>query len=842
MVGVDRKALRRVRRFLIRGRVQGVGFRPFVARLANALGVAGWVRNVGWGVEVAVTDGDVTRFLERLRAEAPTSARIDAIEICPDPSERFAELVQRTAEEGKRTFVILPNGADGGLALAPDRAVCRDCMAELCDPHDRRWRYPFVACTACGPRYTVSTALPYARAATTLAAFPLCPECQREFDDPTNRRYHAETTACPVCGPQLRFLDRSGQPVAGDPIALALACVRAGGIVALKGLGGFQLVCDARAPEVVATLRARKRRPAKPFAVMGLNAVSLAEWVDWTEADRRAFESAEAPIVLTAIRRDRDATARAALDALAPGLAWLGVMRPTTPLHLLLWHEACGRPVGTDWLDEPHPLFLVMTSGNRSGAPLAADDGEAFAALADCVDGFLTHDRPIAQRADDSVVRTRRDGKLILIRRARGFVPEAVALGGVQADEPGVALGSDLKLAAAFVVSDKAYLTPYLGELTNRETFDHAWRTLTHWRAWLGVTPRWIAHDTHPDALSRRLAEQLAAEWQAQCIPVWHHPAHLAAVIAETTPETAGPWVGWSLDGFGWGEGGEAWGGELLQFDACGQWRRLDHFPLLPLPGGDRAAREPWRLAVAVLACATGEEAVLHGWWARRAAHAQALGIRWPQFAEVERLWRWLRSCPNGSIGTTSSVGRWFDAVSALLGLCAYNTFEGEAALRLESAAARAFDAECAPSFTRLPATEGKHHGEPETDWHGWWSWVASVAHAVAIPEWAAAFHHVIAETLVARARPHLTDPILLGGGGCWQNRLLIDATAAACARYGVTLRLAQQLPANDGGIALGQAWLVLAARRAMTASQRSSREETSDVSGNTRRSGCAFA
>nr|BAL54723.1 hydrogenase maturation protein HypF [uncultured beta proteobacterium] len=313
-------------------------------------------------------------------------------------------------------------------------------------------------------------------------------------------------------------------------------------------------------------------------------------------------------------------------------------------------------------------------------------------------------------------------------------------------------------------------------------------------------------------------------------------------MIAETVPETAGPWVGWSLDGLGWGKGGEAWGGELLQLDACGAWRRLDHFPLLALPGGDRAAREPWRLAVAVLARATGDEAVLREWWARRAAAAQALGIRWPHSAEVERLWHWLRSCPNGSIMTTSSVGRWFDAVSALLGLCAYNTFEGEAALRLESAAARAFDVRRAPSFVGRFATDGEPHWEPEANWHGWWSWVARFAAATAIPEWAAAFHHVIAETLVARARPHLTDPTLLGGGGCWQNRLLIDATAAACARYGVTLRLAQQLPANDGGIALGQAWWVLAARRAMTASQRSSREETSDVSGNTRRSGCAFA
>jgi len=830
---VDRDALRSAHRFLIRGRVQGVGFRPFVVRLAQALGVRGWVRNVGWGVEVAVTGGDPLRFLAELQQKAPPAAEIEAIEPFQDTSAIDPALLGAGGEDDA-PFAILPNVAAGGVALVPDRAVCPDCLAELFDPNDRRWRYPFLACTQCGPRYTVSSALPYERAGTTLADFPLCAACHAEFTDWRDRRFHAETTACPRCGPKLTFLDGAGEPLAGDPIARALEVVRAGGIVALKGLGGFQLMCDANNPEAVARLRARKRRPNKPFAVMALNVASLEEWLAWDEAARRTFESAAAPIVLVPLRRELPPLADAALTQLAPGLAWLGVMRPTTPLHYLLWHEAAGRPTGSAWLNEPHPLRLVMTSGNRSGEPIAADDAEAFAMLRAIVDGYLTHDRAIAQRADDSVVRLTATGAPLMIRRARGFVPEPVPF--PEDGEPGVALGSDLKLAAAFVVDRAAYLTPYLGELSNRATFDHAWRTLTYWQQWLGVTPRWIAHDAHPDALSRRLAELLADHWRAKLVPVWHHPAHLAAVVVEKGAATPGPWHGWTLDGFGLGADGSAWGGELLRLEADGSWHRLAHLPRLPLPGGDRAAREPWRLAVAVLHRLGYSETAVRQWWERRGAAVAQRGYRWPQWGEVVRLWQWLRS--GGAVAETTSMGRWFDAIAALLGLCGYNTYESEAAMRLESAAFAATGDEKAVAARVACARDRQSGNGSVLHEANWWHWVAEFVLAEPIAA-AAAFHRGVAERLVAAALIHLgSQSVLFGGGGCWQNRQLVSEMAAVSARYGVVLALPERLPANDGGIALGQAWL---AQRALERSGKTEKER-SDVSGNPCRSGCALA
>ncbi len=810
-------------RWWVQGEVQGVGFRPAVARLAAELRLSGWVRNSGKGVEIVLIGAGSDRFWALLPDRLPAAARVDAI--IPVPLD--AATITEANAWPTGAFAIRPNTATPGLALAPERAVCPACMAELCNPTDRRWRYPFVACTACGPRYTVSTALPYARQTTTLSAFPLCEACAQEFHDPGNRRYHAETTACPQCGPQLVLKDRYGQVIAGDPIAQAVALLRSGAILAVKGLGGFQLACDATQPEVVARLRARKRRPTKPFAVMAVNAASLDPWVEWEESVFAAFNSPEAPIVLVPL------TARAAwLDALAPELAFLGVMRPTTPLHLLLWHEAAGRPVGTDWLVEPHPMILVMTSGNVSGAPLAADDDEAYAALGAIADAFLTHDRPIAARIDDSVVRIVAEAPLV-IRRARGYVPQTLPFPELA---PGLALGSDLKLAPLWVADGRAVPLPYLGELTNRATYVHAERTVRQWQRWLGVTPQWIAHDAHPDAWSRHLAEVLAAEWSVPTTPVWHHVAHLAAVVAEWGAAAGqGPWIGWAIDGFGWGPDHQAWGGELLLLAGDGQWQRLAHLPPLPLPGGDLAVREPWRLAVALLHHVGADEATLWRWWRRRQKEAERSGRFWPSDRAVAQLWAWLQA--GGPMPTTTSLGRWFDAVAALLGLCAQIGYEAEAAMRLESLAwlrqsgsdvlpantaratqeaASGLERLCLESTTQPNALPHCHSSgqQRESLLGNERGGVLLLAEAEPTPALAWAVHEWFAAALTdglrAAASPiGVAEPVCYAAGGVVQNRVLVEALARFLAAAGWELRLPRVMPPNDGGIALGQAWWV---------------------------------
>lgn len=814
-------------RWWVRGQVQGVGFRPTVARLAAEIGVSGWVRNSGEGVEIVLIGEGSDRFWAALSDSLPAAAHIDAITPAPVDAATIAEANALPAG----TFAIYPNTPTPGLALAPERAVCPACIAELCNPADRRWRYAFVACTACGPRYTVSTALPYARQTTTLSAFPLCEACAKEFHDPTNRRYHAETTACPLCGPRLVLKDRHGAVVAGDPIAQAVALLRSGAILAVKGLGGFQLACDATQPEVVARLRTRKRRPTKPFAVMAVNAASLAPWVEWEQSALAAFNSPLAPIVLVPL------TARAPwLDAVAPALAFLGVMRPTTPLHLLLWHEAAGRPVGTDWLAEPHPMILVMTSGNISGEPLAADDDEAYARLGEIADAFLTHDRPVAARIDDSVVQVVGKAQLI-IRRARGYVPQTLPFPEVA---PGLALGSDLKLAPLWVVDGRAAPLPYLGELTNRDTYAHAEATVRQWQRWLGVTPQWIAHDAHPDAWSRHLAEALAAEWSVRAIPVWHHVAHLAAAVAEWGAAAGeGPWVGWTIDGFGWGPDHQAWGGELLLLAGNGHWQRLAHLPPLSLPGGDLAVREPWRLAVALIHSAGADEATLWRWWRLRQKEAEQSNSFWPSDRAVAQLWAWLEA--GGPMPVTTSLGRWFDAVAALLGLCARIGFEAEAAMRLESLAwsgrpkgevlpvavvLTSQDAASSPG-SRFAASKEKIAKQPNSAPQRssasteqiaplgvWEKRLLPLAEAEPTPTLAWAVHEwfaaALADGLRAAASPvGGAEPVCYAAGGVVQNRVLVELLGHSLAAAGWELRLPRAMPPNDGGIALGQAWWV---------------------------------
>ena len=754
----------------IRGLVQGVGFRPYVWRLASELGLRGWVRNDGAGVSLAVDGEKTAEFIARLPLEVPRLARIDAI-------TEEAVAVEET------DFIIRDSVAGTvSTAIGPDAALCPDCIVDLCDPANRRWRYPFTTCTHCGPRYTVSRSIPYDRAQTSLAGFPLCAPCQTEYEllpqgdflrGAPDRRFHAETTCCPDCGPQLELRAADGSPVAGDPFAATLARLRAGQIVALKGLGGFHLACDARNAAAVAELRQRKQREAKPFALMGLNTASLGEFAAIGAAELDLLLSPAAPIVLCP-------KTAAELPGVAPGLAALGVMLPTTPLHLLLWHEAAGRPAGTAWLAEPNDLLLVMTSANPHGEPLVIDNAEALARLAGIADAFLLHDRAIVVRCDDSVVRATPQGPSF-IRRARGYVPLPIALadGGPSV----LALGGYLKNTVCVLKGKQAFLSQHIGSLDNAAAIGFLEESVAHLLAILEVRPDLIVHDLHPDYPSTQLALRLAEEFAIPAHAVPHHQAHLAAICAEHGVNE--PIVGLALDGVGLGPDGGAWGGELLRLDGAG-CVRLGHLQELKLPGGDRAAREPWRMALAALHAA-GLGYRVGGWLKQRYPEREGAPL-------LQMLERNLR-CP-----PSSSLGRWFDAAAGLLGVREMAQYEGQAAMELEALAQGYGPVDALPGgFVLRDGILDFSPLIPEL----------LICHDAA--QGAALFHATVAAGLAAWAGQAVDAPNgakIAVAGGCAMNAVLMTALRRHLEEAGLTLREARQAPPNDGGLALGQAWL----------------------------------
>ena len=776
-------------RLHLRGLVQGVGFRPYVWRLANELGLDGWVRNDAAGVTIAVNGEKVEEFIARLPQELPPLARVDEmqVEMLNEPAHDAAPLPG---------FHILDSETGAvSTAIGPDAAICPDCIGEICDPGSRRWRYAFTTCTHCGPRFTVSAGLPYDRTRTSLANFPLCQPCGQEYTDPNDRRFHAETTCCPDCGPRLRLLDENGAEIAvdrntgektDDPIRATLALLQAGKIVAIKGLGGFHLACNARSAEAVARLRSRKHRDGKPFAVMGLNEISLAPLAHINAAESALLRSSAAPIVLC---RKADTGLPEIGDNNAPHLAWLGVMLPATPLHLLLWHEAAGRPAGTTWQQQQHELLLVMTSANPHGEPLVIDDAQALQRLGPpdeasepIADAYLTHDREIVVRCDDSVLRSTPQGPVFL-RRARGYVPTPLALSLPGID--GLALGGYLKNTVCVTRGQEAFLSQHIGGLDNPAAVAFLEACVDHWLHILDVRPQWIAHDRHPDFPSTHLALRLAETWGIPAIAVGHHHAHLAAVAAEHGIHE--PLLGLALDGTGLGDDGTAWGGELLRLDGS-SCRRAGHLREIALPGGDRAAREPWRMAIAALHAAGLQDQA--GRW---------LAQHWPEREAgplLNLLNRGLR-CP-----PTSSLGRWFDAAAGLLGVCAVSSYEGEAAMRLESLAAQ--------HGTVNPLVGG-------------WRWLDDGQQLDFLPllialakirnpaYGAALFHATVADGLanwlkLAVDRENIRK--IAVSGGCAMNVTLTSALRSTLAASGLELLEARRAPANDGGLALGQAWV----------------------------------
>ena len=777
-------------RLHVQGTVQGVGFRPFCLQQAQRLALSGWVRNDADGL-----------WCEVQGAVEALEAFVDAVTRAPPPLARVERSSRQwiASVEDAQGFHIAESRQSVALAtgLPPDSGVCAQCLRELFDPADRRYRYPFINCTQCGPRFTLVHDLPYDRPQTSMAGFTQCAACTAEYTHPGDRRHHAQPNACPDCGPALSFHDAQGQRLAcGDPLESAVAALRAGQILAVRGVGGFHLVCDAHQAETLALLRARKQRPGKPFAVLALNATSLRQWLRLDEDAQTLLESPARPVVLLPRRSDVSDNSAGLDAAIAPGLNEWGALLPAHPLHWLLFHEWLGRPSGDDWMQRSHPALFVCTSANPSGEPLVMGNDEAFERLRGIADGFLVHNREIVARCDDSIRRPMgRDpaGRLHapFVRRARGYVPDPILVQGIPADAaPVLAAGGWLKNTVCITRGNEAFLSAHLGDLGSAASCAAWGEAVQRLLRFLGVRPQAVAHDLHPDFHSTRAAQALAAEWGLPALGIGHHAAHLAAVRAEYACSASDHREtlhhGLVMDGTGLGEDGGLWGGEWLALSVDGHTQRLGQLHTLALPGGDAAAREPWRVAAAALyRIGLGSE-------------INQRFRRQPGAGVIARMLTAGLNCP-----PTSSAGRAFDAAAALLGLCERNDHEADAAMRLEACASRAQQAGT-PQRT-LPSTPGSLDAL--------WRHLATIDSDDAEQQGAAALlaHHSIADALfdtLLRAGPPPAELVL--SGGCMINRLLRARLLERCAQAGIRPLEARRAPPGDGGLALGQAWIVL--------------------------------
>jgi len=755
-------------RIRIQGVVQGVGMRPFVYRVARGEGVSGRVRNDAAGVTIEAfgTSDALARFLGRLVTERPPAARYDDVRSEPIPHEEAATFEIAESER--------PGRAERRVSIPADLATCSDCLRELRDPGDRRHRYPFINCTNCGPRFTIARAAPYDRAQTTMAPFALCAECRREYEDPSDRRFHAEPNACPACGPHLTLLGGDGRALAERDAALvAAARALAGGlVVAVKGVGGFHLACDATSSEAVARLRARKRREEKPLAVMARDLAEAERLAALSEPERRLLTSPERPIVLA----PRRTTGSGIAPEVAPDTPLLGVILPYSPLHHLLLEEA-GRP-------------LVMTSGNLSEEPIACGNEEALARLSGVADLFLVHDREIEARADDSVARVV-SGRPLLMRRSRGHAPRGLRVARPFA-VPTLAVGAHLKNTFCLGLGDAAYLGPHIGDLENLETVESFEQAIARMERFLGVRPALLAHDLHPEYASTRYARERARAEGLELVGVQHHHAHAAAAMAEHG--LAGPVLALAWDGTGLGPDGAAWGGELLLATFEG-YERLATFRPIALAGGDRAVREPWRVALAALDDAFQGSPPLEALALFRQVKASELGVVRQMIAQG------LNAPP------AHGVGRLFDAVGALALARPRASYEGQVAMALDAAVD--------------PTERGRYEVAVDRASAPWQvdtrPLVREVANDLARGEpaglVAARFHRALvaaaAELLTLAASSFGAIPVVLTGG-CFQNARLAEGVSSELSGS-LTVHLHGLVPPGDGGLAVGQA-LVAAA------------------------------
>ncbi|UCH79547.1 MAG: carbamoyltransferase HypF [Candidatus Coatesbacteria bacterium] len=749
------------RRLRVEGVVQGVGFRPHVYNLASRLGLGGFVLNDGAGVVVEVEGppARIEEFVTQLKAAPPPRAHLERV------------TAEELAAAGEAAFAIRESvGGEAETLVSPDLAICGDCLDELLAPADRRHRYAFLNCTNCGPRFTIIRGVPYDRPKTTMAAFAMCEACQGEYDDPANRRFHAQPNACPACGPRLALWDAAGEPVeAPDPVAAVQQYLFDGEIVAVKGLGGYHLACDASSAEAVEKLRARKYREDKPFAVMAWDVAVARLYAEIEEEELALLTSERRPIVL--LRKHEPCHLP---EAIAPRNRYLGLMLPYTPLHHLLFDDDLE--------------ILVMTSGNRADEPIAYRDDVAPRHLAGIADYFLTHDRLIARRVDDTVTRVFR-GAEYPIRRSRGYVPLPIELGRSY-ERSVLAVGAELKNTFCLTKGSRAFVSHHIGDLENEATLEAFEEGVAHFREMFDVAPAAVARDLHPDYLASRYA-------QATGLPevvVQHHHGHVASVLADAGYEEEGKVLGVAFDGAGLGEDGAIWGGEFLIVDRR-EYERAAHLKYVPLPGGDQAAREPWRMALS---------------WLRELYGDDALRQPLPALAEIPARRRELvlEAAARGvNSPPTSSIGRLFDAVASLVGLRNAVNYEGQAAIELEQLASP--DEEEAYEFAYEEGEPLVIDAAPVIA-----AVVADVVAGTAPEAIAGRFHNGLAAAIVAVAsalREKSGPEVVALGGGVFQNVTLLEKTVPALETAGFRVLLHRQVPTNDGGLSLGQAAVALA-------------------------------
>ncbi|OPZ35109.1 MAG: Carbamoyltransferase HypF [Synergistetes bacterium ADurb.BinA166] len=752
-------------RILVSGIVQGVGFRPFCARLADSEGIRGYALNSSRGVEMELhgTEAGLDRFLQRLVGESPPASSITSVSVMeerresPHPPDGFE--IARSRREGRQTALI-----------PADLAVCGRCLSEMRDPSDRRYRYPFINCTDCGPRYTIISELPYDRPNTTMSVFTMCAECGREYVDPLSRRFHAEPNACPVCGPSVWLTDSAGRKLTSgdDAVRMCSRLLGQGRIGAVKGVGGFHIACTPFRDETVALLRERKRRPHKPFAVMAASIGEAERLVHLPSSARRLLLSPAAPIVLCCARMPVRVS-----RLVAPGQRTLGVMLPYTPLHHLLLEEQGA---------------LVMTSANFSDAPIVSDNAEALAGLSRIVDFFLFSDRVIHMPIDDSVAAVI-GRSYFLLRRGRGYTPLPMPA-RLPREHDGIVLGAgaEMKGSFCFLRGDSLLPGQYLGDMKQRETLEYYSRALEHFMRLYELKPDVIAYDMHPQYLSSLAAKRMAAELGARTTAVQHHHAHFAACLFENGVDERS--CGVIFDGTGYGEDGDIWGGEFLVGDASG-YVRAGHFLPSRLPGGDAAVMAPWRYALGLLHDVFGRERAI-----------ELACASWPEhstkFGTVLDI---LPASPR-----TTSCGRFFDAVAALLGLRSVITYDGQAAMELEATATGSLLA---------PFGVMREGDSWLIDWRPAVRWVVESMGSRPIAEIAGGIHDGLAlatAEICGRIGEETGVRFAALSGGVWQNRRLLAATCRCLVANGIQPLLHRLLPPNDECVSAGQA--VIAARR----------------------------
>jgi len=758
-------------RVIVRGIVQGVGFRPFIYRLAHHYGLPGWVLNSTDGVVIEV-EGAAARleeFVADITIRAPPRAVVEKVETSRLPPVGYREFIIQPSQEQEDKFVL----------ISPDICICPDCLSELFDPSDRRYRYPFINCTNCGPRFTIIKDIPYDRPRTTMSRFQMCSGCESEYHHPADRRFHAQPDACAGCGPQVWLVsgENPNRHLARGDAAVLMTrnLLSHGSIVAVKGLGGFHLACDATNNAAVSLLRERKHRVNKPFAIMCLDSATVERYCEVSDAEKQLLESPQRPIVLLRGKPDSPISSLA-----APNNTSLGVMLPYTPLHYLLLER---RGDGTD------VLALVMTSGNMSEEPIAIGNEEALACLGELADAFLFHDRDIYLRCDDSVTRVF-EGREAIIRRSRGYAPFPVRLNFET--RPILACGAQLKNTFCLTKENYAFLSQHIGDMENLETLASFESGIEHFKRLFRISPEVIAYDLHPDYLATKYALQLEhddrknVDRKMQFVPVQHHHAHIASCLAENG--VMEPVIGVAFDGTGYGEDGQIWGGEFFTGDLR-HFERRAHLKYVVLPGGEAAIRKPYRMALSYLAGLP--QALTNG-----------LGLlQWIDPLEVEIVKRQIEKRINSPL--TSSCGRLFDAVSALLGVCDVATYEGQAAIELEMAADESV-VDSYPWFLpkdkfpliidQLPLFESIIH---------------DLKTGVAVATISGRFHNSIAEMTAAvcfRIREYDGISKVALSGGVFQNLYLLKQTLACLRRDGFAPYIHHQVPCNDGGIALGQA------------------------------------